>query len=1373
MGLNDMLDQEIDTFVSAGAYAAALMIQTSRKLISEGLTIGIPSDPDVATAQWHLTGTWGVHADKVWPDYTGAGIKVAVLDDGFEYTHSELSANYRQDLDWDTRENDSDAMAGGSDFHGTAVMGTILADDNGFGTVGVAFDAQGIGIRQGFGANGDLTQTITGFQYALAQNVDVINNSWGYTTPFADDAGKEFYGPDIYQVTGAIQDLADFGRDGDGTNVVFASGNARLSGDNVNYHNVQNSPYVITVAAIDSSGVVGYFSTPGAAILVSAGGVNDWTIDRSGSAGYASGNYTNFSGTSASTPVVSGVVALMLEANPDLGWRDVQQILAYSTQFNDPTSSGWQYNGAGNWNGGGLHFSHDYGYGAVDARAAVRLAEHWAEYQTSANMTTFTTATSFPSLSIPTVGTITSTINVAQDISVEHVLINLDLSHSRAGDLVVTLISPEGTESILVNHPSNGSFTGIYGISGIDFQLATNAHLGEHSVGNWTLKVQDTVSGNSGTLNAWNLTFMGEASDINNQYIYTNDLVNFNASAAAARNTINDTNGGIDTVNFSTVTYDVHMSMIPGVGQTVFMDHGGNTYGNSPLYIPAGSLIENAVMGDGDDYIFTNDADNTVYGGRGNDFIINSVGNDYFDGGAGNDTARFSEFVNNYTFDFSMPLTLVSMHTNPMYDKNYGTDTWFNFEYFSFSDGTFTLSQLEDFLHPGLGTIDLAFRQSDGATYTYHSKYAESKTINGDAFGLVSGDYVQLERDENGLIVTYLNPQTPKTLQVTGSDHDDTMTINGLGAAFIINIDGGLGNDTIAVKNFGTATLAGGDGIDTVSFYNAASAVNVSLAIAGLQNTGAGSYTITGFENLTGSVFGDTLYGNANANVFKGEAGNDIYNWGNGSGADSIMDTSGIDKILISGLMAERLSFAVDNNNLVILSLLSPSDSLTLLNQLGVSAPMVETMQFADGFTVNLTDYSHWKFGTSGINAMYGDTIAGYKDVIFGGDGNDTIKGYNGDDTLSGDAGNDKLYGGNGNDIMDGGSGNDMLFGEAGNDLMYGGGGNDTFDGGAGEDTVSYIGYTDAITVITTSTGYSVQHGLFTDTLTGIEHILLPSMPAPENNIYTWGNGSGLTTINDNGGNDRIAVFGLMPEQLAFSISGDDMMITSSLSSSDRLTVTGQFAASGVPRIEQISFADGFTLSLTDYSHWKFGTSGIDPIYGDSIAAGYKDVMFGGAGNDTLKGYNGDDTLSGDSGNDKLYGGNGNDTLHGGSGMDTLYGEAGNDILFGGTGSDTLTGGAGNDRFMFDPSTASIDTITDFNPAEDTLDFSKLLTSYDPLTSAIADFVQITDGGADSIVKVDIDGAANGINWVQVATLTGVAGLTDEQALLAAGHLAA
>lgn len=138
-----------------------------------------------------------------------------------------------------------------------------------------------------------------------------------------------------------------------------------------------------------------------------------------------------------------------------------------------------------------------------------------------------------------------------------------------------------------------------------------------------------------------------------------------------------------------------------------------------------------------------------------------------------------------------------------------------------------------------------------------------------------------------------------------------------------------------------------------------------------------------------------------------------------------------------------------------------------------------------------------------------------------------------------------------------------------------------------------------------------------------------------------------------------------------------------------------------------------------------------------------------------------------------MYGGAGNDQLHGGSGSDILYGEAGNDVLYGGVGADTMTGCTGLDRFVFDSSTASIDTIKDFSKTEDTLDLSNLLTSFDPVTNAITDFVQITNSGTNSIVKVDLDGAGTASTWVQVATLTGVIGLTDEQALLNSGHLIA
>src|SRR5260370_41842209 len=112
----------------------------------------------------------------------------------------------------------------------------------------------------------------------------------------------------------------------------------REGGDNDKYHNYQKERYVSTVAERDGSGEVTSFSDPGAALFVSAPGVSDYTDDRLGTAGYSSGDYVWGTGTSYSAPIVAGVIALMLQANPNLGYRDVQEILAYSAKDTDPTN---------------------------------------------------------------------------------------------------------------------------------------------------------------------------------------------------------------------------------------------------------------------------------------------------------------------------------------------------------------------------------------------------------------------------------------------------------------------------------------------------------------------------------------------------------------------------------------------------------------------------------------------------------------------------------------------------------------------------------------------------------------------------------------------------------------------------------------------------------------------------------------------------------------------------------------------------------------------------------------------------------------------------------------------------------------------------
>lgn len=581
------------------------------------------SDPSFGS-QWHFVNpASNINITSVWDDYTGAGVKVGIVDDGVQYTHAELSRNFSQALSYDSIDGDNSPMPGASDNnHGTAVAGVIGAmAGNGQGGSGVAIDAIIAGFRMGYGAAGSLAQIEALFARQLA--MDVSNNSWSFTNSFADN----FNNSSFDGIEAQLQNMAVSGRSGLGTVAVFAAGNGRQDGDNVNYHNLQNSKYAISVAATDQNGVAASFSNKGAALLVSAPGVGIYTTDRTGADGYASGDYVYVDGTSFAAPMVSGVVALMLQANSGLGYRDVQKILAYSAQYNDRGGSGWQFNGANDWNGGGLHFNHNYGFGLVDANAAVRIAESWTARSTASNMVSVS-GSAAPNAAIPDGGSqVSSTIGLAGGVEIERVEVSLNISHAYNSDLTVTLVSPTGVKSVLIDrpgmNPSTGAESGVG--SDINFTTTTLADMGENSGGNWTLIVTDGKGGNVGTLNSWSIRAYGSGS-ADDAYVYTNDFGLFGAD----RGTIND-GAGTDTLNAAAVTSNSVINIAPGATSSV----AGKT-----ILISGSSTIENASGGDGADNITGNSVNNYITGGGASDVIYGMDGNDTLIGNRGHDDLR-------------------------------------------------------------------------------------------------------------------------------------------------------------------------------------------------------------------------------------------------------------------------------------------------------------------------------------------------------------------------------------------------------------------------------------------------------------------------------------------------------------------------------------------------------------------------------------------------------------------------------------------------------------------------------------------------------------------------------------------------------------
>jgi subtilisin-like proprotein convertase family protein len=478
-------------------------------------------DPGSAGYQWHLRNTGqndatsGIDVKVVtaWDNYKGTGVRIAIVDDGVALNHPDLTANADLANSYDFNDDDEDPSPGEDDFHGTACAGVAAArGNNGEGGTGSAPEAKVAGLRL---ISAPTTDAVEADAIAFKQDVIAIkSNSWG---PF--DTGYGTGGPGPLALA-AIQSSATNGRGGKGSILLWAAGNGNGAGDDSNYDGWANQPEVIAVSAINDRGRPAWYSEPGANILVCApsngGNQGITTTDLVGEDGYnedgglveypdfADTDYTNtFGGTSSATPTVAGVIALMLQANPNLTYRDVQEILVRTAEQNDEFNGGWTVNGAG------FHFHHRYGAGLVDAAAACTMAATWTNV--AARQTRVLTQTNL-ALPIPDADedgiSRTLTVPLADNLRLEHVTVKVKATHPSVGNLEWRLTSPSGVTSTLARDRSNDYQ------ANLDWTFMSTHFWGEQSQGAWKLEVFDRAADHTGTLDEVTVTFYGTTTSV-------------------------------------------------------------------------------------------------------------------------------------------------------------------------------------------------------------------------------------------------------------------------------------------------------------------------------------------------------------------------------------------------------------------------------------------------------------------------------------------------------------------------------------------------------------------------------------------------------------------------------------------------------------------------------------------------------------------------------------------------------------------------------------------------------------------------------------------------------------------------------------------
>ncbi|XP_011819497.1 PREDICTED: proprotein convertase subtilisin/kexin type 4 [Colobus angolensis palliatus] len=439
--------------------------QTLRRRVKRSAVV--PTDPWFSK-QWYMNSEAqpDLSVLQAWGQgLSGQGIVVSVLDDGIEKDHPDLWANYDPLASYDFIDYDPDPQPrytpSDENRHGTRCAGEVAAmADNGFCGVGVAFNAR-IGAVDGPGI-----LTREAFRRGVTK-----------------------------------------GRSGLGTLFIWASGNGGLHYDDCNCDGYTNSIYTLSVGSTTQQGRVPWYSEACASTLTttySSGVATDPQIVTTDLHHQCTDQHT---GTSASAPLAAGMIALALEANPFLTWRDMQHLVVRASKPAHLQAEDWRTNGVGR------QVSHHYGYGLLDAGLLVDTGRTWLPTQPQRKCAVRVQTRPIPILPLIYIRKNVSACAGRHNSirSLEHVQARLTLSYSRRGDLEISLTSPMGTRSTLVAiRPLDVSTEGYK-----NWVFMSTHFWDENPQGVWTLGLENKgYYFNTGMLYRYTLLLYGTAEDM-------------------------------------------------------------------------------------------------------------------------------------------------------------------------------------------------------------------------------------------------------------------------------------------------------------------------------------------------------------------------------------------------------------------------------------------------------------------------------------------------------------------------------------------------------------------------------------------------------------------------------------------------------------------------------------------------------------------------------------------------------------------------------------------------------------------------------------------------------------------------------------------